>query len=97
MAGAVDLKSVRKEAFRVASAGILSFRWMMLDLRSMCGRGDTLVWQQRQFPTVISCGNCRTSYASADLLGGTRNTFGTSASKLVERLGILTPSMALTC
>ena len=49
------------------------------------------------FPGIISRGSYRSSYASAHLLRGRRNTFEVSASKSVKCIVILRPSVWSTC
>ena len=83
LAGLVDLKRVRNDAFRVAGAGIV---WSVMSMFEASdaesvdhGRVANFMSGKCYFAGIISRGNYRNSYASAQLFRGRRNTSEASA------------------
>ena len=80
LAGVVDLKRVRNDAFRVAGARISCFAMSMFeafDAESVEGL-QISKHPKCYFAGIISRGSYRTSYASAQLFRGRRSTFEAS-------------------
>ena len=69
VAGVVDLKRVRNDAFRMAGAMISCFAMSMFEA------SDAESVEGCYLAGIISRGSYRTSYASAQLFRGRRNTF----------------------
>ena len=99
LAGVVDLKRVWNEAFRVAGAMIFALCdvdvWSLR--RRICGRVANFMSRMCYFAVIISRGSYRTSYASAQLFRGRRNTFEASNWKSLKRIVILRSSVWSTC
>ena len=77
LAGVVDLKSLRNDAFRVAGAVISRFVMSMFEA-SDAESVEGLQIRKCYFAAIISRGSYRTSCASAQLFRGRRNTFEAS-------------------
>ena len=61
------------------------------------GRVANFMSRKSYFAMIISRGSYRTSYASAQLFRGRRNTFEASTWKSLKRIGILRSSVCSTC
>ena len=79
------------QSFVLCDVGVWSLgRWIR-------GRVANFMLQKCYFAGIISRGSYRSSYASAQLIRGRRNTFEASASKSLKRVVILRPSVWSTC
>ena len=75
LAGVVHLKRLRNDAFRVAGAGISCFLISMFEGSDAESVEGLQISRKCYFAVIISRGSYRTSYASAQLFRGRRNTF----------------------
>ena len=79
LAGVVDLKRVRNDAFRMAGAVISRSVISMFEASGAeCGKVANFLSRNCDFAGIISRGSYRTSYASAQLFRGRRSTFEAS-------------------
>ena len=99
LAGVVALKRLGNDAFRVAEGK----DFVLCDVdgwslrRRIRGRVANFMSRKCYFAVIISRGSYRTSYASAQLFRGRRNTFEGSTWKSFKRIVILRSSVRSTC